>query len=75
MRVAQKRWGEITIKKQGVSKNHFDVTKSFSIEQSRNNYDIEQLQEVLEAVINLTEEQSFEDLIKKINRLGDRTDE
>jgi hypothetical protein len=35
MKIAQKRWGEVTIKKQGDKKNKFDKTLSFSVEQTK----------------------------------------
>lgn len=41
MRATKKRWGEVTIKKQGEKKNSFDQTKSFSIEYSNYEYNIE----------------------------------
>ena len=64
MRVDSKRWGELTIKKQGNGKNVFDCTRSFSIISSRNHYDINQLKEVYMMATNLTEKYSFEDLKK-----------
>ena len=64
MRVDGKRWGEITIKKQGNGKNVFDCTRSFSILSSRNHYDISQLKEIYMIATNLTEKYSFEDLKK-----------
>jgi len=62
MRVANKRWGEVTIKKQGEEKNRFDKTKSFSIIKSKNEYTIEQLKEILEIVTDLTDKYKFEEL-------------
>ena len=62
MRVADKRWGEVTIKKQGEEKNKFDQTKSFSIVKSKNEYTIEQLKEILQIVVNLTDKYQFEEL-------------
>ena len=62
MRVANKRWGEVTIKKQGEEKNRFDKTKSFSIIKSKNEYTLEQLKEIFEIVTNLTDNYTFEEL-------------
>jgi len=62
MRVADKRWGEVTIKKQGEEKNKFDKTKSFSIIKSKNEYTIEQLKEILEIVTDLTDKYEFGEL-------------
>ena len=62
MRVANKRWGEVTIKKQGEEKNKFDKTKSFSIIKSKNEYTLEQLKEIFEIVTNLTDNYTFEEL-------------
>lgn len=62
MRVADKRWGEVTIKKQGEVKNKFDKTKSFSINKSENEYSIEQLKELFEIVTNLTDKYKFEEM-------------
>ena len=55
MRVTEKRWGEVTVKKQGQGKNRFDQTKSFSVEQSPFECDIDQLKELLKIVVNLTQ--------------------
>ncbi len=62
MRVANKRWGEVTIKKQGEEKNKFDKTKSFSIIKSKNEYTLEQLKGIFEIVTDLTDNYTFEDL-------------
>ncbi len=62
MRVANKRWGEVTIKKQGEEKNKFDKTKSFSIIKYKNEYTLEQLKEIFEIVTNLTDNYTFEEL-------------
>ena len=70
MRVATKRWGEITIKKQGsdketgLTKNKFDKVKSFSIQKTKHEYTVEQLYELFSMVVNLSEEYTFEDLKK-----------
>jgi len=62
MKVANRRWGEVTIKKQGGKKNKFDQTKSFSIIKSDHEYSIEELKEVMELVVNLTEKYSYKEL-------------
>jgi len=62
MRVANKRWGEVTIKKQGEEKNKFDKTKSFSIIKYKNEYTLEQLKKISEIVTNLTDNYTFEEL-------------
>jgi hypothetical protein len=72
MRVANKRWGEVTIKKQGEEKNKFDKTKSFSIIKSKNEYTIEQLKEIFEMVINLTDNYTFEELRRTLKNLKGR---
>ena len=69
MRVANKRWGEVTIKKQGEEKNKFDKTKSFSIIKSKNEYTLEQLKEIFEIVTNLTDNYTFEELRRILNDL------
>lgn len=70
MRVAQKRWGEVMIKKQGAGKNIFDATKSFSIEQTKTNYSIEQYSEILKMATDLTEKIKFSELKRKLGELG-----
>ncbi|KAF5437743.1 hypothetical protein C5S35_02520 [Candidatus Methanophagaceae archaeon] len=72
MRVANKRWGEVTIKKQGEEKNKFDKTKSFSIIKSKNEYTLEQLKEIFEMVINLTDNYTFEELRRTLKNLKGR---
>ena len=72
MRVSTKRWGEITIKKQGTGKNKFDKTKSFSIDESRYNYTIEELKEIFQIVIDLTEQYPFNDLNKSLNIMAEK---
>lgn len=69
MRVADKRWGEVTIKKQGEEKNKFDLTKSFSIDRSKNEYSIEQLKEILQIATDLTDKYKFEELLKHLDKL------
>lgn len=66
MRVTAKRWGEVTIKKQGEQKNQFDKTKSFSIQKTKHEYTIEQLKELFTIVVNLSEKYTFDDLRKKL---------
>jgi len=70
MRVVQKRWGEVTIKEQGEGKNIFDATKSFSVEQTDTDYNIEQYKEILEMATHLTETIRFNDLKRKLGVLG-----
>ena len=72
MRVANKRWGEVTIKKQGEEKNKFDKTKSFSIIKYKNEYTLEQLKEIFEMVINLTDNYTFEELRRALKNLKGR---
>ena len=70
--MANKRWGEVTIKKQGEEKNRFDKTKSFSIIKSKNEYTLEQLKEIFEMVINLTDNYTFEELRRTLKNLKGR---
>jgi|LGOV01.1.fsa_nt_gb hypothetical protein len=72
MRVANKRWGEVTIKKQGEEKNKFDKTKSFSIIKSKNEYALEQLKEIFEIVTNLSDNYTFEELRRTLKNLKGR---
>ena len=69
MRVSKKRWGEVTIKKQGGTKNQFDGSKSFSIDHCPFDYDIEELRQILETVVNLTETHDFKTLRGILNRI------
>jgi len=64
MRVASKRWGEVTIKKQGEQKNQFDKTKSFSIQDTKHEYTVEQLHELFTMIVNLSERYPFNELKK-----------
>ena len=64
MRVVTKRWGEVSIKKQGSAKNKFDQTKSFSIQKSKHEYTVEQLHELFALVVDLSEKYTFEELKK-----------
>ena len=66
MRVINKRWGEVTIKKQGDRKNKFDQTKSFSIDNSDYKYSINELKNIYEITTNLTEKYSYNDLNMKL---------
>lgn len=68
MRVAKRRWGEVTIKKQGIGKNKFDETKSFSIEQTETNYTVEEYYAVLKMVTDLTEKMKFTTLKRRLER-------
>lgn len=67
MKVQEKRWGEITIKKQGEGKNNFDKTKSFSIEQTETNYTLEEYREILKLITNLTNKIPFSKLKSLFN--------
>ena len=69
MKVANKRWGEVSIKKQGEKKNKFDQTKSFSIVNSNYEYSIEELKDIFEITTNLTEKHTFKDLKRKLLNL------
>lgn len=69
MRVAKKRWGEITIKKQGDRKNKFDKTKSFSLDHDRYDYTIDQICIVLKKVIDLTNKFDFKVLTEILDKL------
>jgi len=69
MRVSTGRWGEITIKKQSKGKNNFDATKSFSITNTKYVYSIEELREILNISVNLTEKYNFKELKKKLEGL------
>ncbi len=70
MKVQKRRWGEVTIKKQGQMKNAFDLTKSFSVSKSNYNYSISQYREILELVTNLTDQTSFKELKGKLKKVG-----
>jgi hypothetical protein len=69
MKVANRRWGEVTIKKQGERKNRFDSTKSFSIVRARYDYNITELEGILERVVDLTQVYDFMALTAKIDEL------
>jgi len=66
MKVLDKRWGEVTIKQQGEKKNKFDQTKSFSIAKTNNEYSIEELKDIFEITVNLTEKYKYDQLKKKL---------
>lgn len=70
MRVTQKRWGEVTIKRQGeAGKNSFDQTKSFSVENTEVNYKIEEYKYILELSTNLTAKYSYQALKEKLEKI------
>jgi hypothetical protein len=69
MKVSRRRWGEVTIKKQGVGKNRFDSTRSFSILETDHKYRLEELKEVFEVIVNMTERYEFNNLIKMLNSI------
>ncbi len=66
MKVLDKRWGEVTIKQQGEKKNKFDQTKSFSIAKTNNEYSIEELKDIFEITVNLTEKYKYDQLKKNL---------
>jgi hypothetical protein len=70
MRVATGRWGEVTIKKQGERKNNFDSTKSFSIDSSKYDYNIEEFRELFQLVVNISEHYSFEQVKEELLKLN-----
>ena len=61
MRTLTKRWGEVSIKKQGSAKNKFDATRSFSIQKTEHEYTIEEILELVTLVINRSEKYTFEE--------------
>ena len=69
MRVINQRWGEVTIKKQGKHKNQFDSTKSFSIQKTQYEYDINQLKTLFTMVVDLSEKYTFEEFKKKLSEI------
>lgn len=69
MKVSEKRWGEVTIKKQGKKKNDFDKTLSFSVEQTDTNYTVEEYREILKKATNLTRYYNFRELLHKLDKL------
>ena len=71
MKVATGRWGEITIKKQGITKNKFDATKSFSIMNTKYEYDLDQLYNLYTILTNLSEKYDYTDLKKLLEKLDD----
>ena len=70
MKVQKRRWGEVTIKKQGEGKNNFDKTKSFSIEQTKTNYTMEEYLEILQTATDLTNGISFKELMERLTKNG-----
>ena len=69
MKVMSRRWGEVTIKKQGEAKNFFDKTKSFSIQETETNYSIDDYFEVLQLTTNLTEKIGFRELKTRLGKV------
>lgn len=69
MRVVEKRWGEVSIKKQGEGKNRFDETRSFSIVQTKNHYEMGELKDLLELTVNLTEIYEAKELKRRLGSL------
>ena len=72
MKVLDKRWGEVTIKQQGEKKNKFDQTKSFSIAKTDNEYSIEELKDIFEITVNLTEKYNYNGLKKILNSIKNK---
>ena len=72
MKVVEKRWGEVTIKRQGEKKNKFDQTKSFSIEQTETGYDIESYIEILKIATDITQYIDFEALKENLSDMKKR---
>lgn len=70
MKVATGRWGEVTIKKQGAVKNKFDATRSFSIMNTKYEYDLEQLCEIYTIITDLSEKYDYNNLKKALLKLG-----
>ena len=66
MRVTQRRWGEVTVKKQGDGKNKFHETKSFSVQQTDSNYTLESYHTILKLVTDLTATMSYGELKRKL---------
>ncbi len=75
MKVLDKRWGEVTIKQQGEKKNKFDKTKSFSIAKTNNEYSIEELKDILEITVNLTEKYNYIGLKNILNSIKNKEKE
>ena len=71
MRVITKRFGEVTIKRQGAHKNQFDKSKSFSIQNTEYEYTIEELREVLMLTTNLSEKYPYDELKKILINQGE----
>ena len=69
MKVATGRWGEVTIKKQGSVKNQFDATRSFSIMNTKYEYDLEQLYDIYMIVTDLSEKYDYKGLKKTLSSL------
>lgn len=69
MKVSKGRWGEVTIKKQGIGKNRFDSTRSFSILETDHKYRLEELKEVFETVVDMTERHEFNELMMLLNSI------
>lgn len=71
MKVATSRWGEVTIKKQGVGKNNFDATKSFSILKTKNELDVDEFRDLFQKVVDLTEKYEYNILKRMFKKMGD----
>jgi len=75
MRVAQKRWGEVTVKKQGLDgKNSFDKTKSFSIQSFGKEYTLEEYVNLIKELTDLSQEYSYSELLDLIKKISGKND-
>ena len=72
MRVAKKRWGEVTIKKQGERKNKFDKSKSFSVAKSKYEYTLEEFREIFKMIVELTKKYKSGELKEVLKKLEER---
>jgi hypothetical protein len=69
MRVATKRWGEVTIKKQGEGKNHFDKTRSMSLQEAGYEYTVEEYYDLIRQVTELTQQYDYGFLLDHITSI------
>ena len=69
MKVQTQRWGEVIIKRQGEHKNQFDKSKSFSIQNTKYEYTIEQLKEIFMLAANLSEKYPYGELKKILGEI------
>jgi len=69
MKVSEKRFAEVIIRKLGNKPNVFDKQKSFSIEQTEISYTIEEYKKLLEVTTNLSKKLSFKELTQKLSKI------